>query len=87
MVRTYSDQLIVLEVDCDEERGVPHTIVTAETQYRNKPKEVKIHFYGKLAEQAGDRLIPGMRFTYRGYVALEDAEPPKLVAATFTPIA
>ena len=87
MVRTYSDQLIVLEAKKDEERGIPHALVIAETQYRNKPKEVEIHFYGKVAEQASSRLIPGMRFTYRGYVAIEDGEPPKLVAATFTPIA
>lgn len=87
MIRTYSDPLIVLS----SEAGIVNvktqrTVITAEIATNGQTKEVKIHFYGKLAEEVSERVVPGMKFTYRGFIAI-DGESVILVGQTFTPIA
>lgn len=88
MIRVYSDELIVLSKIKKTARGVPIAEITAETQIRNKPKEVTIYFYGAVAEMAMQCLVPGARFTFRGAnIVDEETGQLKLMGATFATIA
>lgn len=87
MIRTYSDSLIVLDSKVAMMRGGTKRItVIAETSTSGNPKEVKINFYGRLAESISEKLVPGMKFTYRGFITIESGEP-TLVGQTFALIA
>lgn len=87
MIRTYSDELIVLETRKETVQGIPHLVAICESDSKSDPREVEIHFYGKVAGEAAKRLFKGMRFAYRGFVRIRSGEPPQLVAKTICPIA
>ena len=88
MIRTYTDPLIAISKRADRSKeDTKHTIVIAEAVLAGlNPKEVAIHFYGALADEVLERLVPGMKFTYRGFIAL-DGEKLILVGQSFAPIA
>ena len=77
MIRTYSDPLIAVEVESHLlSNGVRHTVVTAESDTSTgKPKEFKVNFYGKTAEDALNTIVRGTKITYRGHIGLEDGQP------------
>lgn len=83
MIRTYSETLIALEVATGKECETSHAIITAEDNLRGKPKEVRIHFYGKTAEEVSERIVVGVRFTYRGYVSVDANGNHALIGQTF----
>lgn len=87
MIRTYSDPLIVLTSESATLKGgVKRITITAETSTNGNPKEVKVNFYGKLAERIAEIVVSGMRFTYRGFVTVENGIP-VFVGQTFALIA
>lgn len=74
MVKTYSDEMTAIECAVGEDRGVKFADVVAETEIRGKPAELTVRFYGKTAEGAIAKLVPGARFSYRGFVASVDGK-------------
>lgn len=87
MIRTYSDKLIALSKTTVDRNGTAITEVRAETTLNGVPKEVEITFYGEKAKEAKETLAPGVEFTFRGFVNVDDEGQIKLVAATFAAIA
>lgn len=88
MIRIYSDELVVLAKKKRTFRGTPIAEITAEATMRGKPKEVTVCFYGEKANEAMEKLIPGVRFTFRGANTIdEETGKLQMAAATFAVIA
>ena len=88
MIRTYSEEMIVLSKVRKTVRGVPVAEILSESTDKGKPREVTIHFFGKTADEAMESLIPGARYTYRGYIGIEEGTNQlKLIAVKFAVIA
>lgn len=68
MIRIYSEPMTAVEVI----QANRETVVKAEDT--NPPKsetrgtEYEIHFYGDLAEEVAQAIIPGAMFTFRGFM-------------------
>lgn len=86
MIRTYSDEAIVL-AKAQPIEGKNGVSIVCEFQMAGAPREAEIRFYGERAERARRDLIPGMRFVYRGYVDVRKDGTIELVGVTYTPIA
>ncbi len=73
MIRTYSEPLIVLEVNpFPEER---RTVIVAEDKtYGGKAFEVQVTFTGGMAKEVAVELVPGRKFTYRGCVFTKNGQ-------------
>lgn len=73
MIRVYSESLIALEIEENfhpAEGRVSEAIVTAEDGGRGLLRqEVKITFFAEKAKEAKQRLTPGTKFTFRGYIS------------------
>lgn len=86
MIRTYSDPVIALEKETAIlGADTKLTIVTAEAEINGQRKEVRIHFYGSLAEEVARIVVPGLKFAFRGQIEIEDGAL-NLVGRTFSPI-
>lgn len=86
MIRTYSDELIVLEPPKPVE-GRNGISILCEATLSGITREIPIRFYERNVEKAARDLIVGTRFAYRGYVEQDNDGSIVLVAVTFTPIA
>lgn len=89
MIRTYSETMIALQTDftANPRCATVRAEDSNNTKDRGEPQEVTIKFFGEIAEEASQRLVPGMRFTFRGYVKSNAEAEMTLVGVTFTPIA
>ncbi len=80
MVRIYCDPLIAVEVEYDDSDEKPVAKVVAEDS--NPTQEITVWFRGAIASEVASKLIPGMRFTFRGMVYKD-----KVVGVSFSPMA
>lgn len=87
MIRTYSDTLIALDSEVGTRKGVPIAIITAEEVTRNARQEVKVVFYGNIASGAATKLVSGVKFNFRGFIATDHRGELELVGLTFSLIA
>lgn len=88
MIRTYSETMIALQTDFTANPRCA-TVRAEDSNVKDcgEPQEVTIKFFGEIAEEASQRLVAGMRFTFRGYVKANAEAEMTLVGVTFTPIA
>ena len=92
MIRFYSDALIVLEKSTELVASIPEairhtTVIAEEVGVDGKPDEMAIHFYGKGAEEANEKLVPGIKFTCRGFIKAHGEHDVKAIARAFATFA
>ena len=93
MIRVYSDKLIVCQATFAE-KGDRYNdyqanvlYVIAEDEVQGRANSVVVTFFGGLANEARDKLVPGAKFTFRGYVGISPDGSERLTAQAFCPIA
>ncbi len=88
MIRVYCDEVIVLEQTKGTLEGERNKVeLLCELDVRGSPREFRVTFVGNKAKDAEATLIPGMRFSFRGFAAPDDEGNTKLFGLAFTPIA
>ena len=93
MIRVYSDKLIVCDAsfaekgDRDNDYRANALFVLAEDEAKDGTHVFVVAFFGALATEARDKLVPGAKFTFRGYVGMSPDGSERLTALAFCPIA